>query len=281
MEATRRGLFVGGDGSTQGGLNTGRVAFYDFNSVPAPTKPDTTITAPIEGRVVPAGTPFSIQGKATVSSGRDVQRVDVEVQQRGTSNYLQDDLSTWGPFQHHQRHVGCQEAQLSAMVVESHIDRHPRTSTTSSHDRLKRARREHQSTQVNGDLQLRRPTPSTDINGPSSPQASTSFRVTGTATDDTSSNALSLWFRDEDGKYLQDDGSVDAIYNTFRTLPDVVGATSASWSHDVNLPHEGVWRGARPPSIPLVRATCVATQRTGSSHPARRHPLSPSSNQSL
>ena len=35
MEATARGLFVGGDGSTQGGNNIGRVAFYDFNSVPA------------------------------------------------------------------------------------------------------------------------------------------------------------------------------------------------------------------------------------------------------
>ena len=96
MEATPQGLFVGGDGNTQGGINTGRVAFYDFITVPAPTKPDTTITAPIEGRVVPAGTQFSIQGKAKVPAGTDVQRVQVEVQQRGTSNYLQDDLTTWG-----------------------------------------------------------------------------------------------------------------------------------------------------------------------------------------
>ena len=38
MEATSRGLFIGGDGMFQGGVRTGRVAFYDFNTVtfPAP-----------------------------------------------------------------------------------------------------------------------------------------------------------------------------------------------------------------------------------------------------
>jgi PKD domain len=52
MEATARGLFVGGDGMYQGGRNTGRVAFYDFNSVPAPSPIDTGVVNPIEGRVV-------------------------------------------------------------------------------------------------------------------------------------------------------------------------------------------------------------------------------------
>ncbi|MFZ0323750.1 MAG: hypothetical protein WAN48_06420, partial [Actinomycetes bacterium] len=62
MLATPRGLFTGGDGMVQGGVRTGRVAFFDFNSVPAPTTPDTTIDSPIEGRVVAAGAPFTIQG---------------------------------------------------------------------------------------------------------------------------------------------------------------------------------------------------------------------------
>ncbi len=53
MEATPRGLFIGGDGMFKGGVRTGRVGFFDFNTVPYPVPaPDTTITAPIEGRVV-------------------------------------------------------------------------------------------------------------------------------------------------------------------------------------------------------------------------------------
>ena len=31
IEATPRGLFVGGDGNTKGGFNVGRIAFFDFN----------------------------------------------------------------------------------------------------------------------------------------------------------------------------------------------------------------------------------------------------------
>ena len=45
-------------------------------------------------------------------------------------------------------------------------------------------------------------------------------------------------------RYLQNDGTVDDIFNTFRGEPDVIGATNATWSYDVTLPHEGVWRGS-------------------------------------
>ena len=69
MEATARGLFVGGDGQYQGGKLTGRVAFYDLNTVPAPTPVETTITTPIEGRVVASGVQFTIQGQATAPGG--------------------------------------------------------------------------------------------------------------------------------------------------------------------------------------------------------------------
>ena len=70
MEATARGLFAGGDANIQGGQKAGRVAFYDFNSLPAPSTTDTAITAPIMGRVIPAGTAFSINGTATSPSER-------------------------------------------------------------------------------------------------------------------------------------------------------------------------------------------------------------------
>ena len=70
MEATARGLFVGGDGMYQGGENTGRVAFYDLNTAPAATAVDTTIDTPIEGRVVQSGVQFTIQGRGTATGGR-------------------------------------------------------------------------------------------------------------------------------------------------------------------------------------------------------------------
>ncbi len=68
--------------------------------------------------------------------------------------------------------------------------------------------------------------------------------MTGTANDDKGVNSLTYWFRDEQGRYLQNDGTVDAIYNTFRGTPDVIGAPDATWSYEVTLPHEGIWRGS-------------------------------------
>ena len=37
---------------------------------------------------------------------------------------------------------------------------------------------------------------------------------------------------------------MDDIFNSFRGEPDVIGATNATWSYEVTLPHEGVWRGS-------------------------------------
>ena len=242
MVATPRGLFVGGDGNTQGGVDTGRVAFYDFATVPAPANPDTTITTPIEGRVVAAGAPFSIQGKAIAPSG--IRRVEVEVQRRGTSLYLQDDLTTWGGTNTINANLGRERNGVRKWSLPLTL--------TGTHEIQLRAR----TVAKNGNVDLTKAlktmevfsfddlTPSTTITGPSSPQSSTSFTMVGTATDDHGVSELRYWFRDADGKYLQDDGSVGAIFNTFRGLPDVVGATSATWSFDVTLPHEGEWRGS-------------------------------------
>ncbi|MEZ5095768.1 MAG: hypothetical protein R2731_06395 [Nocardioides sp.] len=95
IEATSRGLFVGGDGMFQGGLRTGRVAFYDFNTVTT-SATDTTITTPIEGRVIPGGQEFTIEGEAIAPGGASgVRRVQVEVL-NGAKRYLQDNLTSWG-----------------------------------------------------------------------------------------------------------------------------------------------------------------------------------------
>ena len=60
-------------------------------------------------------------------------------------------------------------------------------------------------------------TPSTNITGPGGTVLnSTTFTVTGTATDDKGVNALTCWVRDENLRYLQDDGTVSSTFNTFR-----------------------------------------------------------------
>ncbi len=94
MIVTPRGVITGGDATTQGGYNIGRVAFYDFNSVAAPGPNETTITNPIQGRVEEADVEFVVDGTARATSG--VNRVQLEVWDRTTNQYLQDNLTTWG-----------------------------------------------------------------------------------------------------------------------------------------------------------------------------------------
>ena len=92
MVATSRACSRGGDGKRQGGVSTGRVAFFDF----ATTRPPAARHRPSPprsrvGSCTP-NEPFTIQGDATVTTG-SVARVQVEVQ--SGSAYLQDNLTTW------------------------------------------------------------------------------------------------------------------------------------------------------------------------------------------
>ncbi len=248
MTATAAGLFIGGDGNLQGGVKTGRVGFYDFSTVAyPPAKPDTTILTPVEGRVEVAGQNFSVTGSAQVTSGT-VGRVQVQVQDRNSSQYLTS-TNTWtntsttlnatldaGTGTTRTWHLdglnitGSRQLLVSAQAFTA--------ATGGTGDSTKATKRFE--TFSNADQ-----TPTTNITGPSSSiQTSTTFTMTGTATDDHGINSLSYWFRDANEQYLQDDGTVGPIFNTFRGTPDVVGATNATWSYTVTLPHEGVWRGS-------------------------------------
>ena len=83
--------------------------------------------------------------------------------------------------------------------------------------------------------------PNTAITGPSGVQNSTTFTVTGTATDDNGVNAIRFTVRDAQGRYLQADGGTETAYRTFTGQPDVIGATAATWSHELTLPYESEW----------------------------------------
>ncbi|MBM3675300.1 MAG: hypothetical protein FJW88_10210, partial [Actinobacteria bacterium] len=240
MLVTPRGLFAGGDATTQGGQNVGRVAFYDFNSVPAPNQNETTIDTPIKGRVEPPDEEFVVEGTATATSG--VRRVRLEVLDRDTNRYLQDDLVTWG----------------SSNTIETTLTTPNATSTgwsqalTISGNR--RLQLQARAFGLNGTSDntkaitkietfgLLDDTPTTTISGPSgSVIPTTTFTMTGSAQDDVGVDSIRFSFRDEQNRYLQDDGTVDAIYNTFAGLPDVVGSPNTTWSYEVTVPYEGEW----------------------------------------
>ena len=59
-------------------------------------------------------------------------------------------------------------------------------------------------------------------------------------------------------------------YNTFNGQPDVIGATTATWSYELTLPHEGEWTRQATAGDTAGRTTCAARPETGSSHLDRR-----------
>ncbi|WFE39401.1 Ig-like domain-containing protein [Micromonospora sp. WMMD998] len=240
MLATSRGLLVGGDGNVKGGKTTGRVAFFDLSAEPAPSPLDTTITTPIEGAVKQAGESFDLAGQALAPAG--VSKVQVEIMDRVSGRYLQDDMTTWGAFKGIKATLaepnatsttwtlpvslpaGTYQIQAKTFAVGGAGD------TTKAVKKIEAFRFD--------DLP-----PSTRISAPAAGLLATqSFVASGTATDDQGVSSMIYSFRTPDNRYLQDDGSVAAVYNTFRGEPDVIGATSATWQYEVTLPIEGQWR---------------------------------------
>lgn len=240
MIATRHGLLTGGDAGRQGGAPVGRVAFFDLADLPRASDPDTTVTSPIQGRVVATGAPFVIAGQATTSG--TLRRVQVEVQQG--SRYLQDDGVTWGTFNTIDADLGTAAGGRTPWSL-------PVTLASSGEVTLRAAA-------VNGAGQ-RDPVkevrkieafsfddlpPDTRITAPTGTlQASTSMVLRGSATDDNGVSSVQLYLREvATDRYLTATGELVDDYTTFRIDPDVPGAASTTWQHQVVLPAEGDWK---------------------------------------
>jgi PKD repeat protein len=241
--ATPRGLFAGGDAGIQGGKSVGRVAFFDFNNDPnLPTPIDTTITTPIEGRVVTPGTAFTVTGTGVAPTG--VKKVQVELQDRNSKLFLQADGVTWAAADHSfVATLATPGATSTTWSIPFTVQGNnqflieAKTFGNTGNDASKALKKIES-------FGLTDQTPSTNVTGPSGIQTSTTFTMTGTGTDDIGVNSFSLWFRDDNQQYLQDDGTVASTFNSFRVLPDVPGAPNATFSYTVTLPHEGTWRGS-------------------------------------
>ena len=238
MLATPQGLVAGGDAGTQGGANVGRIAFYDFSSDPTTAPNDTKVTSPIEGRVVPSATPFTVSGTARAASG--IKRVQLEILEG--SRYLQDDLTTWGPANTIDVTVASPNATTSTWSLPLNIPGNRAMKLQAktfgndgSSDTTKAIKKIETFSTADK-------TPTVSVSYPTGGVVpSTTFTITGTAADDVGVAAISWRIRDAQNRYLQADGTANASYNSFRLTPDVPNGTSTTWSVEVTLPSEGEW----------------------------------------
>jgi len=244
MLVTPRGLFTGGDATLQGGVKTGRVAFFDFNTIPAASPYDTTITSPVEGHVFPANVPFSLSGSATGTSG--VKKVQLEIQDKQSKRYLQLDLHTWGTT----------DALIPATLTSPNATTTAWTLSGLNFPNSLAIKVQAKSFAVNGSSDATKAvktfetfnqsdaTPTAQVTSPPAGlETSLTFTIGGTASDDHGVTSLSYTIRDDTvNTYLQDDGQAGAAYNSFRILPDVIGGTTTTWSTTVTVPYEGLWQ---------------------------------------
>ncbi len=246
MALTPRGLITGGDATTQGASNVGSVAFFDFDSVEAPNGVETTITTPIAGRVLPAAHDFTIEGTATAPTG--VRKVFVELQNRTTGQWLQSDKTTWGGAANFEATVtptSATEATWSVTLnVPANIKMLARARAQGNAPAAPRPEDPTKAIKKFETFSLDDAPPT--LTYAATPAAglltSTTFTVSGTASDDFGVAGISMTLRDAAGRYLQDDGTADATYNAIGIVPDVPNATSTTWSKEVTVPTEGTWQ---------------------------------------
>ncbi len=260
MLAHPRGLITGGDATTQGDANVGRIAFYDVNSLPAPSPYDTTITTPIQGYVQPAGQQFSITGTAKATSG--VRRVSLEII-NSANRYLQKDLVTWG---------AATNINATLAIPNDATTNWALPLTIPGNQVLKvQAKTFAVNGQSDGSKAITKfetfsiadRTPTATITSPTTSVIPVpTFTVTGTATDDFGVNSIGYTLRDANNRYLQDDGTASSAYNQFRIQPDVVGGTSTTWSTEITVPYEGQWQIQVTPTDTSGQSSLDTSDRT-------------------
>lgn len=239
-----RGVITGGDATNQGGQAVGRIAVYDFANTPASGANETTITSPIEGRIEETAVPFTITGNATATSG--VDRVQVEIQDRESNQYLQDDLTSWGASNTINANVLTPDATASnwdltvTIAANRRLRVLARTFGNNGTNDASKASKKFETFSVEDEA------PRASITGPSGIVPTLTFNVTGTATDDVGVRSIGYVIKNGNN-FLQDNGTVSATYNGFNVEPDVVDATSTTWSTEVTVPFEGTWRIAVTP----------------------------------
>ena len=228
--------------TTKGGYNVGRIAVFDFSTIPARQRhqhhdrrpdrgPGEAAQRAVHRRPAPRPPPAASTGSSSRSStGR-------------RNRYLADNLTTWQTANNTivttLGHAGRDVDHLVAAV-----DDHGATGCWSSGpvpSATTEARTRRRPIKKFETFDLSDQPPDANVNGPSgSIVASTTFTITGSATDDVGVQSISLTLQDAaNNRYLQNDGSVAPELQQLHVEPDVVGATNTTWSYDV----DGALRG--------------------------------------
>lgn len=260
MLAVPQGVIAGGDATTQGAYNVGRIAVYDFSTNPTNAAYETAITSPIEGRVVPSATPFTVAGTARATSG--VSRVQLEVIQG--SRYLQDDLTTWGAANTINVTLANPNAATTDWSLPLNIPGNRELKLQAKTFAVNGSSDSTKAIKKIETFSTADKTPSASISSPGNGAIvpSTTFTISGSATDDIGVNSLNWTMRDANNRYLQSDGSASATYNSFRLTPDVVGGVSTTWSFEVTVPSEGEWKLQVTPVDTTGQSSLDTTDRT-------------------
>jgi large repetitive protein len=247
MALTPRGLITGGDATTQGGYNVGRVAFFDFDDVAAPNGVETSITTPISGRVLPTAHDFTIEGTASAPGG--VDKVTIELQERdGLKRWLNDSdgtlkLGAGDRVPATLANRGAETTTWSLTVpgnlIPANVKMHAYARAWVDND-LYDPTKAYKKFEAFG---LADAPPTLSYTTPVAGVVNTkTLLITGSVADDLGVTGASMTLRDSAGRYLQDDGTADSTYNTIGIVPDVPNATSSTWSKEVTVPTEGEWR---------------------------------------
>ncbi|MCW2709912.1 MAG: hypothetical protein JWP24_106, partial [Marmoricola sp.] len=245
MAVTPRGLITGGDATTQGALNVGRVAFFDLEAPqPAPTGVETTITKPISGRVLGSGTSFTIEGTATATTG--VRKVFIELQNRVTGQWLQPDLQSWRGSANIEATVTSPGETSSTwsltLVVPGNVKLLARARAQGMGPVGERPEDPTKAVKKFETFGLDDAPPTMAYTAPAPGLVNNkTFTIQGTTADDRGVTGISMTLKDAAGHYLQDDGTVDPTYNAIGIALDVPNATSTTWSKEITVPTEGIW----------------------------------------
>ena len=230
---------------TQGGVNIGRVAFYDFNTLPAPSALDTTITTPDRGTGRPGRHPVRDRRHGDAPTATRVNRVQVEVQDRDQASYLQDDRTTWGSAVNTiDADLATAERRVDRLVAAGHDRRATARSDPAEDLRHQRQQRRDQGDQEDRVVQLRRPPAVDRYHGPSAASSPATTSSPPPAAPPTTRASPSL-------SYVRD-ATRTATCRTTATWPtattpsavdpDVAGATEHHLAVRGHLPHEGNWK---------------------------------------
>ncbi|MBM3676152.1 MAG: hypothetical protein FJW88_14680 [Actinobacteria bacterium] len=241
LELIPRGLLLGHDGMSCGQRVLGRHAFWDFTRVPAPSPAETWLDTPFEGQSLAANGPVPFGGRAAAPSG--VSRVQVELRDRGSGRYLQDDAVTfgaaWNAIEAALDTPGGPESAwtLDVTLPAGEYQVWARAfALDGSRDTTKATAKFY--TALRDDA-----LPVTTILLPAQGLLSAlTFDLSGTATDDHGVSRLSFVAKHVDtGYYLQDDGTVAPAWSSFGGEPDAPGDANVTWSREITLPVEGTW----------------------------------------